>query len=185
MVEAPILIVVFLMLVLMGLSATAVDFAAEERKRGYTPTEANLKARQWFQDARFGMFVHWGVYSLLGEGEWVMNEKEMTVEDYETGYRALLGRTRKELPDVRIVVCEPFVLRCGAVDDKWFPEFDRRRAVARKLAAEMGLSLVPFQSMFDEATKAAPPQYWAGDGVHPTLAGHALMAKTWREVVGI
>jgi len=83
MVEFPILIVVFLMLVLIGLSATAVDFSAEERKRTYTPAEANLKARQWFQDARFGMFVHWGVYSLLGEGEWVMNEKPLTIEEYE------------------------------------------------------------------------------------------------------
>ena len=108
-----------------------------------------------------------------------------TVGDYETGYRALLERTLKELPGARAVVCEPFVLRCGAVNDRWFPEFDLRRAVARKLADAMGLTLVPFQSMFDNATKNAPPQYWAGDGVHPTLAGHALIAKTWRKVVGI
>ena len=57
-----------------------------------------------------------------------------TVEDYRTGYRELLAGTLKELPGVRIVVCEPFVLRCGAVHDGWFPEFDQRRAVARKLA---------------------------------------------------
>jgi lysophospholipase L1-like esterase len=108
-----------------------------------------------------------------------------TVEDYETGYRALLRQTLKELPGVRIVVCEPFVLRCGAVSDQWFPEFDQRRAVARKLADQLGLTLVPLQTMFDDAAKDAPPQYWAGDGVHPTLAGHALMAKTWRAIVGI
>lgn len=40
------------------------------------------QARQWFQDARFGLFVHWGVYSILGKGEWVMNNDEMTVEEY-------------------------------------------------------------------------------------------------------
>jgi len=108
-----------------------------------------------------------------------------TVEDYQQGYRALLERTLKELPGVRIVVCEPFVLRCGAVNDRWFPEFDQRRAAARRVADELGLPLVPFQPMFDEATKDVPPQYWAGDGVHPTLAGHSLMAKTWRKVVGI
>ena len=108
-----------------------------------------------------------------------------TVEDYRTGYRALLEGTLKDLPGVRVIVCEPFVLRCGAVNDKWFPEFDRRRAVARELAGELKLTLVPFQAMFDEAVRQAPPSYWAGDGVHPTLAGHALMAKTWREVVGI
>ena len=108
-----------------------------------------------------------------------------TVATYEAGYRELLKRTLDEIPGVRIVVCEPFVLRCGAVNDTWFPEFDQRRAVAKRLADELKLTFVPFQTMFDDAVKSAPPAYWAGDGVHPTLAGHALMTKTWREVVGI
>jgi lysophospholipase L1-like esterase len=108
-----------------------------------------------------------------------------TVKDYETGYRQLLEQTLEKLPSVRIVICEPFVLRCGAVNDTWFPEFAQRRTVANKLAEELKLDRVPFQAMFDDATRLAPPEYWAGDGVHPTLAGHALMAKTWREVVGI
>jgi lysophospholipase L1-like esterase len=108
-----------------------------------------------------------------------------TVKDYETGYRDLLQQTLDKLPGVRIVLCEPFVLRCGAVNDDWFPEFDERRAVANQLAAEFKLDRVPFQTMFDDATRLAPPEYWAGDGVHPTLAGHSLMAKTWREVVGV
>jgi len=108
-----------------------------------------------------------------------------TVADYETGYRQLLQRSLKEIAGVRLVVCEPFVLRCGAVSDSWFPEFDTRRAVAKKLADELKLEFVPFQTMFDEAVKQAPPAYWAGDGVHPSLAGHALMAKTWRETLGL
>jgi hypothetical protein len=48
----------------------------------------------------------------------------------------------------------------------------------------MKLAFVPFQAMFDKASQTAPPAHWAGDGVHPSLAGHALMAKTWREVTG-
>ena len=108
-----------------------------------------------------------------------------TVEKYETGYHELLKRTQKELPNTQIVVCEPFVLKCGAVKDNWFPEFDQMRAVARKLAKELNLTLVPFQTMFDEATRSAGPEFWARDGVHPSTAGHALMAQTWREVVGV
>ncbi len=108
-----------------------------------------------------------------------------TVKDYETGFRNLLKETQAKSPSTRIVVCEPFVLRCGAVNDKWFPEFDERRAVAAALAKELKLTFVPFQSMFDKASKVVPPNYWAGDGVHPTLAGHALMTKTWREVTGL
>jgi alpha-L-fucosidase len=49
----------------------------------YTPSESNLQMRRWFQDARFGMFIHWGVYSVLGNGEWVMNNTKMTVAEYE------------------------------------------------------------------------------------------------------
>src|SRR5205807_3409742 len=49
----------------------------------YKPAESNLKARQWFQDSKFGLFIHWGVYSVLGDGEWVMNNKKMTVAEYE------------------------------------------------------------------------------------------------------
>ncbi len=106
-----------------------------------------------------------------------------TLEDYEKGYNALLERTRKAAPYTRIVVCEPFVLRCGAVTDAWFPEFDLRRAAAQRVAKAAGADWVPFQSMFDDALRLAEPSYWAADGVHPTVAGHGLMAKTWLEVV--
>jgi len=109
-----------------------------------------------------------------------------TVAQYEEGFGALLTRTRTALPETRIVVCEPFVLRCGAVNEKWFPEFDQRRAAARKVAQEAKATWVPFQSMFDKAVAfGTTPEYWAPDGVHPSIAGHALMAKTWRETVGV
>jgi lysophospholipase L1-like esterase len=106
-----------------------------------------------------------------------------TVEVYEKDYRALLERTKKELPGVKLVVCEPFVLRCGAVNEKWFPEFDSYRAAARKVATELGAVFVAFQSAFDEAVEKAPPAHWAGDGVHPTMAGAYLMGRTWLAAV--
>jgi alpha-L-fucosidase len=49
----------------------------------YQPSQSNLEARRWFQDAKFGLFVHWGVYSVLGDGEWVMNNKKIPISDYE------------------------------------------------------------------------------------------------------
>jgi len=49
----------------------------------YTPTPENLEAREWFQNARFGMFIHWGVYSVLGDGEWVMNNQRIDKKTYE------------------------------------------------------------------------------------------------------
>ena len=102
-----------------------------------------------------------------------------TIEIYENDYRALLRRTREKLPQVTLMICEPFVLRCGAVNDRWFPEFDGYRKVARTMAAEFKAIFVPFQSMFDEAVKETPPSHWAGDGVHPSMAGAYLMAQAW------
>lgn len=107
-----------------------------------------------------------------------------TLETYETDYRALLQRTKEALPQVRLVICEPFVLKVGAVDDAWFPEFDGYRAAARRVADEAGATFVPFQSMFDAAVKIAPPETWAADGVHPTADGAALMAHEWLKTVG-
>ncbi len=49
---------------------------------GYKPSDENLRAREWFQDAKFGMFIHWGVYSILGDGEWVMNNQRIDKETY-------------------------------------------------------------------------------------------------------
>ncbi len=104
---------------------------------------------------------------------------EGTVEIYERDYRALLERTHKALPKVKLIICEPFVLRCGAVTEKWFPEFDTYRAAAKKVASSFDAVFVPFQTMFDEAVKYAPPAHWANDGVHPTLQGASLMAHEW------
>ncbi len=49
----------------------------------YQPTPENLANRAWFQDARFGLFIHWGVYSVLGDGEWVMNNQQIPIATYE------------------------------------------------------------------------------------------------------
>jgi lysophospholipase L1-like esterase len=106
-----------------------------------------------------------------------------TVETYERDFMALLTRTREALPAIKLVVCEPFVLRCGAVTDKWFPLFDEYRVAAKRVATSFHASWVPFQGMFDEAVKYAPAEHWAKDGVHPSSAGASLMAHAWLKEV--
>ncbi|MEG8945945.1 alpha-L-fucosidase [Rosettibacter firmus] len=51
--------------------------------QNYRPSEENLANREWFQNAKFGMFIHWGVYSVLGDGEWVMQQKKIDKKTYE------------------------------------------------------------------------------------------------------
>lgn len=108
-----------------------------------------------------------------------------TVQDYERQYTALLDETRQALPRTQIIVLEPFVLRCGAVTARWFPEFDERRAAAARVAHKARATFVPLQSVFDQKTKSSAPEYWAGDGVHPTPAGHALIAEQWRRAAHV
>lgn len=107
-----------------------------------------------------------------------------TVQVYENDYRALLERTKEQLPDVRLVICEPFaVTNTSAVDETWLGPMKEYQASAKKIAEEFNAVWVPFQKVFDEAVKFAPPTYWTGDGVHPSMAGAQLMAETWLRAV--
>ena len=106
-----------------------------------------------------------------------------TVEDYESGYAALLARTRQAFPSTRLVVLEPFVLRTGVVTDAWFPEFDLRRAAAARVAAGALATFIPLHGVFERLAAEAPPAYWSADGVHPTVAGHGAIAQAWLEAV--
>ena len=107
------------------------------------------------------------------------------VPKFERLYRDFLTEVRAALPAVKFALCEPFVLPVGVVTKDWIVEMDQRRAVVKKLAGEFKTKFVPFQTMFDDAVKQAPPAYWASDGVHPTPAGHMRMAQLWlKEVDG-
>jgi len=64
-----------LAIILMMQSAIAQD--------KYVPSQENMEAREWFQNAKFGLFIHWGVYSQLGDGEWVMNNQNISIDEYE------------------------------------------------------------------------------------------------------
>lgn len=101
------------------------------------------------------------------------------VPRYAVIYRMLLEWTRSVLPGVKLVLCEPFVLPCGVVGPGWREEIDERREVVKALAADFSATFVPFQIAFDEALSQHPAEHWAQDGVHPTAAGHALMAACW------
>lgn len=68
---------------LFNVVLVSVLSSALAQEKIYTPTAENLKNRAWFQDAKFGLFIHWGVYSVLGDGEWVMNNQQIPIKTYE------------------------------------------------------------------------------------------------------
>ncbi len=102
-----------------------------------------------------------------------------TASIYEADYRQLLDRTRKVLPDVKLILAEPYAIRGGsAIGDRWHP-FDEYREAAKNIAADYGAAFVPLQSVFDEAVKTAPASYWSPEGVHPSISGAFLIKQAW------
>lgn len=74
-----VLISMFSLIVCMVNAQKVYDYPMPE----YKPTEGNLEARKDFQDMKFGMFIHWGVYSVLGDGEWVMHQQKIKIDTYK------------------------------------------------------------------------------------------------------
>ncbi|WP_169082407.1 SGNH/GDSL hydrolase family protein [Paenibacillus sp. PL91] len=106
-----------------------------------------------------------------------------SAEQFERQYRDLLSRTKAEL-DARLIMIEPFVLPVPEDRKGWREDLDPKINVVRELAREFGAWLVPLDGLFAQASMTAPSSYWAPDGVHPSLAGHALIAKAWLQTVG-
>src|SRR5258708_12743718 len=66
----------------LAITTAAFIFAAHAFAQDYQPTPENLQARREFQDAKFGMFIHWGVYSVLGAGEWIFHYPPLPLNEY-------------------------------------------------------------------------------------------------------
>lgn len=97
-------------------------------------------------------------------------------------YRQLLQKVVAQMPNTITFLMEPFVLKGSATLPYW-EEFNEqvriRAAITKSLAREFGLTFVPLQDKFDELQQNMPIDYWLRDGVHPTCAGHQLIANTW------
>ena len=114
----------------------------------------------------------------------LVNNYKGTIDTYRNDFTALLNRTKQTVPDVKLIIGEPFaVTGIKAVDEKWYPAFNDYRAAAREIAQSFGAVFIPYQAVFDKAQQTAPGVYWTHDGVHPTLAGARLMAHAWLEAV--
>ena len=53
-----------------------------QEEAGYTPTRENMESREQFRDDRLGIFIHWGVYSMLATGEWTMTTRNIDYREY-------------------------------------------------------------------------------------------------------
>lgn len=107
------------------------------------------------------------------------------LDRFEKVYRMMIEDTKKALPDLKIVLCEPFVLEGSATveegTDKYqrFCEVFKYAAVVKKIAKEYGLFFLPLQEKLNEKAAQYGGEHYLYDGVHPMVAGAKLIADEW------
>ena len=97
-------------------------------------------------------------------------------------YSMLIEEVKEALPDIKIMILEPFVLEACSTTEHWevfSTEVAKRASMARKIAEKYSLPFIPLQQGFDELARKAPNSYWLGDGVHPTAKGHEFIKNQW------
>lgn len=107
-------------------------------------------------------------------------------EKYEKDLRELLTKITTQLPNVRLIVMEPYVIK-GIRDkiDAFLPDFYSYQPIARKIAEEFNAVFIPLQALFDEAIKKSSLKRFSADGVHPASAGIELISSSWLNVVEV
>ena len=130
-----------------------------------------------------------GVVSLLAGINDVWHELgERNGVDAERFYRIcrmLVSDTREHLPEVRLLLMEPFVLPGTSTSGDWevfSREVPLRARAVQEIAREFHALYLPLQGIFDEACRRCPPDCWLMDGGHPTPAGHQLIADAWLDL---
>lgn len=110
------------------------------------------------------------------------NHNGVEVPRYERIYRELLQWTKDTLPDIRLVLLEPFLLPAPDKLD-WCDEVRQRQDIVRKLAKEFEATFISLQKPLDELSLKMDWQKISADGVHPTYAGHQFIANLWCDAV--
>lgn len=100
---------------------------------------------------------------------------------FERMYRMLIEDTLERLPNVKIVLCEPFVLEGSATCEHMseFLEIKEYAKVVKRLAEEYDLYFLPLQEKLETAAEKYSPELYLADGVHPAMAGAKLIAAEW------
>lgn len=103
-------------------------------------------------------------------------------DKYYRIYDMLIEEVKRALPDTKIMIMEPFVLRAYATEEKWDcfnSEVKKRAQMAKKIAQKYNLPYITLQDGLDELSKDVEASYWLVDGVHPTAMGHEYIKQEW------
>lgn len=106
----------------------------------------------------------------------------VSADKYFKIYCMLIEEIKEALPNVHIMILEPFVLKASATEERWDlfqTEVKKRAEYAKKVAETYNLTFIPLQEKFNNVSKLASSEFWLSDGVHPTTAGHELIKREW------
>lgn len=109
-------------------------------------------------------------------------ENGVSAEKYEKIYDMLISEVLEALPNIKIMILEPYVVKGTATEEAWeifTTEVAKRAAAAKRIAKKYSLKFIPLQDKFDEMSKIVSEPYWTLDGVHPANPGHELIAREW------
>jgi acyl-CoA thioesterase I len=106
-----------------------------------------------------------------------------SVETYQDNFRAILRQTAQS--GAQILILEPFLLPVPEDRKTWRVDLDPKIQAARELAREFNSSYIALDGLFAQASVRRDPAFWLPDGVHPSLAGHALIAQAWLQTVEV
>lgn len=107
---------------------------------------------------------------------------QTTTKEFEENYRFLIEETQHKT-NAKILLLEPFLLHYPFDREQWRTDLDPKRAVVANLAKEYGTLFVSLDSIMRPLSDKYGPDYIAYDGVHPTPAGHAVIAQEWLRAV--
>ena len=109
-------------------------------------------------------------------------ENGVDAEKYYKIYSMLIEEIQAALPESKIMILEPYVLKSSASEAHWDyfnAEVQKRAEKARKIAGKYNLTFIPLQEKLNEMDAICPANYLLRDGVHPTTIGHELIKREW------
>ena len=182
--------------------------------KGYSGENAIDLLAKWKEDVLDNKPTVLSILVGVNEGSYGYFNKltpDEAKERYESNLREILAMTRKELGDIKIILCEPFYCPLDVSDhsykntphpdgvEKFFERPDTHdpedsvpyrqevnskiRAVTPKIAEDYGCVFLPlYDKLYKEAEKSRI-EYFMWDGTHPSIAGHMLIAEEWLNAV--
>lgn len=108
-------------------------------------------------------------------------KKEKFLSQFESNYRSLIEKSLEKMQNIKLILIEPFYVKGGneVHSPSWTSDYRKFQKITKDLSDEYETGFIPLQKIFDESSLVVPPKSLSIDGIHPTLAGHYLIAQSW------